>query len=151
MTPRRPRTVTPSPERSWAEVGRLVRQRRDRLGLTQNEVVTRAADINGERSISTATINIIERGARDDYRRQTLIALARALDWPDDAVDRLRAGDDLDAIVGEPPVTSAKIRNLERRVKVLEERLEAAIAAQSDGNGVLRDRRVGDRRRAVTG
>lgn len=61
------------------DLGRLVRERREELELTQQEAATRA-------DISMTTWRSIEKGRESDPRGLTLTAMARALEWPPTAL-----------------------------------------------------------------
>lgn len=80
-------------ERTPAEVGEIVRARREYLGRTQVEVVQRARDEMGAGAISEPTYRAVERG-RTEPSGLTMAAIARGLDWPTDALKRIRAGED---------------------------------------------------------
>jgi transcriptional regulator with XRE-family HTH domain len=69
----------------WAHLGRLVRERRTELGLTQ-------AEVHGGGGPSPATLYLIETGGRDTYRPQVLRRLERALRWRAGSVRRVLAG-----------------------------------------------------------
>ena len=64
--------------RNWPRLARYVRQRRDELGLTQEEVAARGGP-------STATIRLIETAAQSAYRAKSLRQLAEALGWTPDS------------------------------------------------------------------
>lgn len=70
-------------ERTDAEVGRLLQQRRHELGIRQTDVT----------GVSPATVGDAERGRlpKSGLKRT---ALGRALRWPSDAIDQLLAGVD---------------------------------------------------------
>jgi transcriptional regulator with XRE-family HTH domain len=72
------------PTRTPAEVGAIIRARREFLHLTQDELP----------GLSSATVGKIERGTADRFKRPTLIRLAAALDWRPDALDMLIGGAD---------------------------------------------------------
>ena len=74
--------MTPDP---WVRVGEAVRARREALGLTQLDLARAAG-------VSETTVRVLETARRDSYRRPNLRAIASALGWPDDAIDRIRAG-----------------------------------------------------------
>jgi transcriptional regulator with XRE-family HTH domain len=63
-----------------ARLAGAIRARRTELGMSQNEVVIRAAQAG--RKLSTQTVTSIERGQRDRLRPQTAEALETALQWP---------------------------------------------------------------------
>lgn len=63
-----------STEHDWHRLGDAVRRRRERLGLTQQEVAGRGGP-------STATMRQIEGALADGYRAKTLYALDEALGW----------------------------------------------------------------------
>lgn len=78
----------------WKNVAVEVKRRRERqLGVTQQDIADRANDLAGKQVLSVPTLQIIENARQESYRAATLLWLARALDWPDDAIDRLRAGE----------------------------------------------------------
>jgi transcriptional regulator with XRE-family HTH domain len=69
----------------WPHLGRLVRERRTDLGLTQ-------AEIHGAGGPSPATLYLIESGRRGSYRPQVLRRLERALGWRAGDIRRVLAG-----------------------------------------------------------
>jgi transcriptional regulator with XRE-family HTH domain len=77
----------------WPHLGRLVRERRTDLGLTQ-------AEIHGAGGPSPATLYLIESGRRGSYRPQVLRRLERALGW--------RAGDIRRVLAGGQPETEGE-------------------------------------------
>lgn len=60
--------------RNWPRLADYVRERRDELGLTQEEVATRGGP-------STATLRLIESAAAESYRAKSLRQLEDALGW----------------------------------------------------------------------
>lgn len=103
----------------WARVGAAVRERREELGLTQLEVATQAG-------VSESMVRVLETARRTSYRAGNLRSIARALSWPDDAIDRLRAGRPADE-----PLAPPDERPLTERLEALEAevaRLRAALA-----------------------
>jgi transcriptional regulator with XRE-family HTH domain len=72
-------------QQDWSHLGRLVRERRTELGLTQAEVQTAGGP-------SPATLYLIEIGRRGSYRPQVLRRLERALGWRAGSVRRVLAG-----------------------------------------------------------
>ncbi len=69
----------------WTHLGRVVRERRTELGLTQ-------AEVHGGGGPSPATLYLIETGGRDTYRPQVLRRLERTLHWRAGSVRRVLAG-----------------------------------------------------------
>ena len=69
----------------WSHLGRLVRERRTDIGLTQAEVQSAGGP-------SPATLYLIEAGRRGSYRPQVLRRLERALGWRAGSVRRVLAG-----------------------------------------------------------
>lgn len=67
----------------WERLGAAVRKRRDQLGLAQ-----------GESPPSAATWRKVEKAIEPPYAARTASAICRALRWPDDAFDRILAGED---------------------------------------------------------
>jgi transcriptional regulator with XRE-family HTH domain len=72
-------------QQDWSHLGRLVRERRTELGLTQ-------AEVHGAGGPSPATLYLIETGRRGSYRPQVLRRLERALGWRAGTVRRALAG-----------------------------------------------------------
>lgn len=106
----------------WARVGAAVRKRREDLGLTQTELAATA-------HVSDTTVRVLERARRTSYRAGNLRAIARALQWPDDAIDRIRAGRPAD----EDMTGHTDGRDVTDRLAALEAevaRLRAALAAR---------------------
>jgi Predicted transcriptional regulators len=76
----------PDPDRQdWPHLGRLVRDRRTDLGLTQAEVQSAGGP-------SPATLYLLETGRRGAYRPQVLRRLERALGWRAGSIRRVLAG-----------------------------------------------------------
>lgn len=70
-------------------VSTAVRRRREQLGLSQEEAAARSGGL-----ISTANLRVVEAAGRPSLRARSVLGLARALDWPDDALERIASGDD---------------------------------------------------------
>ncbi|SEM49799.1 hypothetical protein SAMN05660976_05280 [Nonomuraea pusilla] len=77
----------------WQRLGRYVRERRELLRLTQQDVTSRGGP-------SIATIRNIEAASRDSYRGLTYSQLENALGWEHGSVDEILRG-------GEPALTQA--------------------------------------------
>lgn len=71
-------------------IGERIQQRRAEKGWTQAQ----AAEAAG---VAVTTWRMMERGAQDSFRTLTLVAVAKALDWPSDAL-----------LSGEAPETIAR-------------------------------------------
>lgn len=103
----------------WARVGAAVRERREGLGLTQLELATQAG-------VSESMVRVLETARRANYRAGNLRAIARVLQWPDDAIDRVLAGRPPDERLSPPderPLTD-RLEALEAEVA----RLRAELA-----------------------
>lgn len=93
---------------AWEEVARAVKRRREgELLLTQSELAEKANSMAGKQVLSLPTIQIIENARRETYRLSTLVWLARALDWPDDAIERIGNGEDPALLGAEIDLNSA--------------------------------------------
>jgi transcriptional regulator with XRE-family HTH domain len=79
---RNPQTADPA---AWDHLGRLIRERRGELGLTQAEVHS----VGGP---SPATLYQLESGHRGSYRPHILRRLERALGWGAGSIRRILAG-----------------------------------------------------------
>ncbi|GEL19455.1 hypothetical protein PA7_32920 [Pseudonocardia asaccharolytica DSM 44247 = NBRC 16224] len=91
-----------SDQQDWAQLGRLVRERRAELGLTQAEVYSAGGP-------SPATLYLLESGHRGSYRPHILCRLERALDWGAGSIRRVLAGGR--PILGEADETLPPIRD----------------------------------------
>lgn len=67
----------------WARVADAIKRRRHMLGLTQDELAALAP------GLSRATVQVIERGERANFRERTLRSLERALGWHVLAIEAL--------------------------------------------------------------
>lgn len=74
------------------QLANAVRKRRNELRLTQQDIVL-AADRVGER-ISIQNVRVIEAGQRQNPTLEIAVALAKALRWPTDALNRIAMGED---------------------------------------------------------
>lgn len=74
---------------TWQDVATAVTQRRHHLGLTQAEAVARSSGL-----ISLPVWSHIENARQTDYRARSLVGVARALDWPPDAITQILNGTD---------------------------------------------------------
>lgn len=72
-------------QQNWAELARLVRERRERMQLRQS-------DIPGRGGPSLGTVQNIEQGSRSTYAARSLRQLELALAWSYNTVDRILDG-----------------------------------------------------------
>ncbi|MFN8052798.1 MAG: hypothetical protein U0Q22_15240 [Acidimicrobiales bacterium] len=70
-------------------IARAIRERRASLGLSQEETAARSGGM-----VSTANLRVFEGAGRPTYRGKSLVGVARALGWPDDAIERIASGED---------------------------------------------------------
>lgn len=92
----------------WKYVAEAVKRRREwHLGATQQEIADRANDLAGKQVLSVPTLQILENARQEKYRPATLLWLARALDWPDDAIERIRSGERPEEFTVEIDLNSA--------------------------------------------
>jgi transcriptional regulator with XRE-family HTH domain len=84
-------------EQPSERLGRLVRERRNELKLTQ-------ADVQEAGGPSTATLRLIESGEHTAFRRSTTAPLERILRWGRGAVEVILAGGDPFPDDGELPL-----------------------------------------------
>jgi hypothetical protein len=68
-------------------MGEAVEARRVELGLTITEFVRRTG-------LTDAGVMPVRKGYRRNYQDRVKLGVARALEWPNDALDRLMAGED---------------------------------------------------------
>lgn len=85
----------PVADRDWERLARHVRERREELGLTQEEVASRGGP-------STATLRLIENNAGDSYRQKSLRQLEDALGWARGSVLAILAGEEPALRGGQP-------------------------------------------------
>lgn len=79
--------------RTAVDAGEIIRTRRELFRLAQE-------DIPG---VSSSTVRKIENGTAEGFRRSSIVAFMRALKWPADGYDRIRAGDDPDELPDVQP------------------------------------------------
>ncbi len=77
-------TVSMAPK-DWKRLAGYVRERRDELGLTQEQVAAAGGP-------STATLRLIETSAQSEYRAKSLRQLEDALRWRSGSVRAILAG-----------------------------------------------------------
>lgn len=99
-------------------MGDAAKRRRAALGLRQGDVIERM-----DPPVGIETLRRVEAGDQPNYRLTTLAAVARALDWPTDALERIAHGED-------PPedVDSARLDELDARLSRVEDRLVEILA-----------------------
>lgn len=74
----------------------------------------------GER-VSIQTLRLVEQGKRDKLRPDTAVGLVRGLRWPDDALERIRGGEDWEQIeTVEASDLASTVAKLTHRVGELE-------------------------------
>ena len=78
-------------KRTAEELGAIVRDRRLALGGTQVQVIE-AARIAGGATVSEPTMRSVEKG-RTEANDLTLASISRGLDWPPDALRKIRDGE----------------------------------------------------------
>lgn len=84
---------------SWNEVGVQIKDRRDQLGLTQEQLAAKS-------DVSTATIRKLERGRPDgEPQASTLAGLSRALWRRADTIQRMLVDGATPAVMDDPGVT----------------------------------------------
>lgn len=100
----------------WAHFARIVRSRRESLGLTQKDVCDR------EDRVSTAVLEKIERARGTKYRRRGLLGLMAVLRYTDASIERILAGQEPEERAQED--FAALVWDLRRRVEELERAAE---------------------------
>jgi hypothetical protein len=90
-------------EEVWGRVAEVVRQRRSALNLTHTQATMAAGG-----GVSMNVWSLLENNKQTKYRRRTLVAVARALQWPDDAV--LRVVEGLDPVDENARPTQTAVR-----------------------------------------
>lgn len=96
-------------EPDWTRLGVAVRRRRERLGLTQQEVAAKGGP-------STATMRQIEGGLTDGYRAKTLYQLDEALDWERGTCIAIVERDSLGLLEAPDEWTERVIRDVRRQI-----------------------------------
>lgn len=129
-------------EHTWPTVGELVKRRRERLGLRQDEL--RALGGPG-----SATVGKIERAKQDGFPPRTQHQMERALGWPTGRIEELMfalaAGDDVEdwvslTVGADIPDLSKlpevpQVDELETRLRALELRV-ARLELAASGTGL---------------
>ncbi len=84
----------PDVTRTIAEVGAIFRDRRNDLGLTQQQVIEIAQAHFGHKVVGESTYRQFESGRAEGISDRTARGAAVALSWPKEAVQRLLGGED---------------------------------------------------------
>lgn len=122
-----PPAVT-APPAAWQRLAEVVRARREELGLTQAEAVSRSGG-----GISLAVWSILEnaRQTNDTMRRKQLRAASGALGWPADTLEAVLGG-------GDPPhlslVPSERYGDL-HKLEALAEQMQDMVADLVNADG----------------
>lgn len=114
----------------WTRLARAVRERREALGFTQTEAVSRA-----EGAISISLWRNVEKEYHPPFSRPKLSAVCRVLGWEAESVDLLLKGGDPIEVAPEPveppePVLTPaeltiQLAELRQRVEAIEQRTSA--------------------------
>lgn len=75
------------------ELGEVIRRRRLALGRKQIDIVNASREVFEGSGVSEPTVRALETG-RTNASSLTLAIVSRALDWPHDALERIRDGED---------------------------------------------------------
>lgn len=121
-------TQPPAGDARWKDVGRVLRSRREQLGLAQHDLAARGGP-------SAATVRYAENGQAGPYRMTTILAFERALEWEPGSFMRTLEGGDPKTAKPEAPVNDAVTAALARLEEGLK-RLPDQIAAAAGGHTV---------------
>lgn len=92
----------------WQVVADAMRDRREELGITQQEAIQRS-----EARVSSSTWSNLERAAKTSYERSKLRAVCRALGWSSDSIERIIAGQEPSPLEADDVVTALRQRRVE--------------------------------------
>jgi transcriptional regulator with XRE-family HTH domain len=107
-----------------------IEQRRVQMGLSPSDFA-RAAGMTQQGLIP------IRHGKRRDYRDKLRLGVARALLWPDDAVDRLLAGEDPATFETRQTPTEERLTRIERHVDAIGEAVKQLAATPPEPTDTL--------------
>lgn len=105
-------------------MGAAVKRRRAELGLRQGDVIERM-----DPPVGIETLRRVEAGDQPNYRLTTLAAVARALDWQADVLERIAHGED-------PPddeVDPSRLEEIDLRLTRLEGQVDELLARLEAG------------------
>jgi len=125
-------------EENIARLGRLVRERREELGLSQEDI----ARLGGP---STTTLSKIENGTAKQIRRRTAQDLDRALGWRIESTERVLFSGEMPRITSEPSTSDRHLPRLEEAIPADEETdasLSTHVATDSSGRVVIVGRSI---------
>lgn len=125
----------------WDRLAEIIRDRRESLGLTQDEAAMRSSD-----RVSVATWRDLEKARRSTFRRRTLYGVEDALGWPTGTVEKILRREPVDADaqavpihVHANPVDDPEDEDLARdlsevaaRLSEIANRIEAHFASRRD-------------------
>lgn len=108
----------------WQRVAEAVALRRAELGYRTQEEAAEAADIGVQ------TWRQIEGAKQDYYRKSTLAAVCRALDWPPNMLIRIGQGEDPPS---QPDATLRRdVQQLHAKIDALTELVRSVVAPSSE-------------------
>lgn len=111
-------------------VADAVRKRREQLGLSQQDVVTRVSQAGGKLSINN--YRAYEWGARTNPGGRTMADISRALEWDADALNRIFTGS------GEPETVPYDDGSIAGRLARIEARMGGdAKLTDMDAMGIV--------------
>jgi len=114
------RIVRAMQERTWADVGEIIRRIRVDHGMSVKDAVARAKQFGAKASV--ANWRIFERGEREDYRDLTIAGIAKGVGLTTDMIYRLKAGEDPTLIrLESTDWTPSDLYDPERRASVGED------------------------------
>jgi transcriptional regulator with XRE-family HTH domain len=90
-------------------LGRCIRERRNQLQLTQEQMAARAG-------LNPVTVSLLENGKQGPPRDGTVVRLEEALDWEPGAIAHILAGGDPSGYVNDPPTATEISVDLARSI-----------------------------------
>lgn len=114
----------------WQRIAIAVRERRAELGLRQADAVERSG---GRISLPVWSILENARQANGAMDRESLRGASAALDWPQDRLERMLAGEATTPAADERALALARLEAVERALVMVLEHLEVPVPPELRG------------------
>ena len=115
----------PEPPADTKHLGICIRDRRNQLQLTQEQLATKAG-------INTVTVSLLENGRQGPPRGGTIRRLEEALNWKPGAIEHLLAGGDPRPYVNDPPSATDISVDIARSILTAVNRVRNDLPNQPD-------------------
>ncbi|QFS94559.1 transcriptional repressor DicA (plasmid) [Mycobacterium sp. THAF192] len=117
--------IPPEPVADSKHLGSCIRERRTRLGLTQEQLANKAG-------VNTVTVSLLENGRQGPPRGGTTQRLEEALHWKSGAVEHILRGGDPAPFADDPPSAIEISVDIAKSILAAVERVKSDLANQPE-------------------